>query len=380
MLRFAAKPGSRLTAGCRKNAITPTDALHMNWLRSTQSRYTTAVVAFILLLVALTIAVIQLVIAPDLRQLEGVVVGNQVDAIAVRISEQLRKVEAQQRSITQTVAQMDSDSIDKLLPSLVDQYGDINVFGGGIWPLPNKRAEGRDKFSTFFARDAAGVLNVNTHWNSEKALKYWEQSWYANGQNSPKGKCTWANAYQDDASPQPRTNCAMPIYKGAELYGVATIDVTLGFFNHLVSDMEAATQGQILLVEKDGKIVSNSSQIKDNIVLKNVADIAGSSPLAAELKRLLPQLQAGAPLQTAFDKDGESQSLFVKPIPRQSVAARHGDPEAFAGGEHRPDPEGAGPGAGAAADAAARDAGRRHPPHDAAPGSAEVEHRRALGR
>lgn len=52
--------------------------------------------------------------------------------MAVAINDRLNKVESQVRTITQTVAQMDSDSIDRLLPALVDQYGDAAVFGGDL--------------------------------------------------------------------------------------------------------------------------------------------------------------------------------------------------------------------------------------------------------
>jgi methyl-accepting chemotaxis protein len=283
---------------------------------STQTRFTLIACAFFAAMILGTFAVIRLFVTPDLATLEGKVIGSDVDQISIQISEQLRQVEAQQRSITQTVAVLDSDQIDKLQPALVDQYGDQNVFGGGIWPLPNKREQGRDKFSTFYARDAAtGKLVVNTHWNSPESLNYWEQPWYENGKTAPKGHCKWAKAYQDDASPQPRTNCAMAIYKGDELYGVATIDVTLGFFNHLVADMEDRIHGQILIVEADGKIVSNSSKISSNIVLKNVSDIASSSPMAAEIQHLLPDVQGGSATQGTFDSPDGAQTLFLKPIP-----------------------------------------------------------------
>ncbi|GKS98822.1 HAMP domain-containing protein [Acidovorax sp. SUPP3434] len=282
---------------------------------STQTRFTLLICGFFLLLLLGTFAVIQLSVTPDLSTLEGKVVSANVEQISVRISEQLRQVEAQSRSITQTVALLASDQIDVLQPGLVDQYGDPNVFGGGIWPLPNKREPGRDKFSTFFARDGSNKLVVNTHWNSPESLKYWEQPWYENGKTAPKGQCKWAKAYQDAASPQPRTNCAMPIYKGDELYGVSTIDVTLGFFNRLVADMESRIQGQILIVEGDGKIVSNSTKIQGNVVLKNVSDIAASSPMAAEIQRLLPTLQGGASAQGAYQDGQGSQVLFLQPIP-----------------------------------------------------------------
>jgi methyl-accepting chemotaxis protein len=283
---------------------------------STQTRFTLLMCGFFLALLVGTFAVIELFVTPDLANLEGKVIGSDVDQISIRISEQLRQVESQQRSITQTIPLLASDQIDKLQPGLVDQNGDPNVFGGGIWPLPNKREQGRDKFSTFFARDAAtNQLVVNTHWNSPESLKYWEQPWYDNGKTAPKGHCKWAKAYQDDASPQPRTNCAMPIYQGNELYGVSTIDVTLGFFNRLVADMEDKVHGQILIVEADGKIVSNSTKIQGNIVLKNVSDIAQSSPMAAEIQRLLPAAQNSAQLEGHFNNADGAQTLFLKAIP-----------------------------------------------------------------
>jgi methyl-accepting chemotaxis protein len=281
-----------------------------------QTRFTVVICCFFLALLVGTFAVIELFVTPDLANLEGKVVASDVDQISIRVSEQLRQVEAQQRSITQTIPLLDSDQIDKLQPGLVDQNGDPNVFGGGIWPLPNMREKGRDKFSTFFARDAAtNQLVVNTHWNSSESLKYWEQPWYDNGKTAPKGHCKWAKAYQDDASPQPRTNCAMPIYKGDELYGVSTIDVTLGFFNRLVANMEDKVHGQILIVEADGKIVSNSTKIQGDIVLKNVSDITQSSPMAAEIQRLLPTAQTSEQLESHFKNEDGAQTLFLKAIP-----------------------------------------------------------------
>ncbi|MGK5024758.1 methyl-accepting chemotaxis protein [Janthinobacterium sp. RB2R34] len=283
--------------------------------RTSQARFTALFSLIFLLLLGLTLAVIQFFVTPDLKRTESLVVASRVDDIATRIGEQLRQVEAQSRSITQTIPLVDSATIDVVLPGLVDQYSDPNVFGGGIWPLPNQREQGREKFSTFVARDSANKLVFNTHWNSPESLKYFEQSWFLGGLKSPRGHCTWANAYQDDASPQPRTNCAMPIYKGDQLFGVSTIDVTLGFFNRLVADMEKKLNGQILIVERDGKIVSNSTYIKSEIVLKKVSDIAGSSPMAAELARLLPTLDKQTSIESDYDSAGEARTMLVTAIP-----------------------------------------------------------------
>ncbi|PEH55927.1 methyl-accepting chemotaxis protein [Yersinia kristensenii] len=283
-------------------------------LKTTQARFTLLVSAFFIFLLIITVVVIQLFVTPQLKQSESTIVGNSVDQIATAITAQMNKVEAQARSITQAVAIMDSNTIDQLLPGLVDQYGDSNVFGGGIWPLPHKREQGVIKFSTFFARNGENKLTVNTHWNSPESQNYFEQPWYKEGLNAPKGFCAWAKAYQDDASPQPRTNCAMAIYKGDEIYGVSTIDVTLGFFNRLVKDMEQKVNGTILIVEADGKIVGSSALADGKAELKNLSDFASSSPMAAETQRLLPQMKDQKLLENEFDVDGTSHTLFIRPI------------------------------------------------------------------
>lgn len=283
-------------------------------LKTTQARFTLLVSAFFIFLLIITVVVIQLFVTPQLKQSESIIIGNSVDQIATAITAQMNKVEAQARSITQAVAIMDSNTIDQLLPGLVDQYGDSNVFGGGIWPLPNKREQGVIKFSTFFARNGENKLTVNTHWNSPESQNYFEQPWYKEGLNAPKGFCAWAKAYQDDASPQPRTNCAMAIYKGDDVYGVSTIDVTLGFFNRLVKEMEQKVNGTILIVEADGKIVGSSALADGKAELKNLSDFAGSLPMAAETQRLLAQMKDQQSLESEFDVDGTSHTLFIRPI------------------------------------------------------------------
>lgn len=60
----------------------------------------------------------------------------------------------------------------------------------------------------------------------------------------------------------------MAIYKGDDVYGVSTIDVTLGFFNRLVKEMEQKVNGTILIVEADGKIAGSSALADGKAELK----------------------------------------------------------------------------------------------------------------
>jgi len=279
--------------------------------KTTQSRFTATLVAFFAALMLVTVLVINQFIAPQLSENESRLVRYEVDGLAGRIVEQMNRVQAQQRAITEAAGVMDSAAIDTLLPALVNQYQDSNVFGGGIWPLPNRRDPAKEKNSSFFARNTSNQLQVNTYWNSDAADKYWEQSWYKDGLAAPNGQCVWAKAYQDAASPQPRTNCAMAIYRDGTAWGVATIDVTLGFFNQLAKQMGEAIQGRVLIVEADGKVVGNAALVDGAPKLENLADT--QLPMASALKGLLAQ--AGSqPAQTTFAGEDGEHTLFVQAI------------------------------------------------------------------
>jgi len=281
-------------------------------LKTTQSRFTAVLVLFFLVLMLITVLVIKQFIAPQLTANQSQLVRYQVDALATGIVEQMNRVQAQQRAITEAASVMESPAIDQMLPALVNQYQDSNVFGGGIWPLPNRRDPAKEKDSSFFARNASNQLQVNTYWNSDAADKYWEQPWYKDGMAAPKGQCAWAKAYQDAASPQPRTNCAMAIYRDGTVWGVATIDVTLGFFNHLAKEMGNAIHGRVLIVEADGKVVGNAALVDGTPKLENLADL--QLPMAAPLKGLLSG--AGTqPTEATFEGEDGEHTLFLQAIP-----------------------------------------------------------------
>jgi len=280
--------------------------------KTTQSRFTATMIAFFVALLLVTVWVINQFVAPQLVDSESRLVRYQVDSLASGIVEQMNRVQAQQRAITEAASVMESATIDTLLPTLVNQYQDSNVFGGGIWPLPNRRDPAKEKDSSFFARNASNELQVNTYWNSDAADKYWEQPWYKDGLAAAKGQCAWAKAYQDAASPQPRTNCAMAIYRNGSAWGVATIDVTLGFFNQLAKQMGETIHGNVLIVEADGKVVGNGALVNAAPKLENLADV--QMPMAAPLKTLLNGV-GNQPLETTYDSSEGEQTLFVQTIP-----------------------------------------------------------------
>ncbi|MGK9174906.1 methyl-accepting chemotaxis protein [Yokenella regensburgei] len=282
----------------------------MSW-KTTQGRIGLLLISFFVILLVVTWIVIKQFVSPQIIETETKNIQATVELQSDAIKEQMNRVKAQQRAMTELVVALQSDQIDALLPQLVNQYGDLNVFGGGIWPLPGQRDPARDKFSTFYARNSSGTLQVNTVWNQPESAKYWEQPWYKDGMNAPKGECAWAKAYQDAASPQPRTNCAMAITKDGKAWGVATIDVTLGFFNQLAVDMGKAVGGSVLIVEADGKIVGNGSAVQDKPALSNVRDL--NLPSSSALSALLAKSSTTEATGTYEGEEGE-HTLLVLPI------------------------------------------------------------------
>jgi len=283
-------------------------------LRTIKARYTAAFIGFVLLVMLLTMLGIKRFVTPQLIEAGETIVMSQVTEIGEHISMELARVEAQARSITQTVPMLASDEIDRVLPGLVDQYGDIKVFGGGIWPLPEVRTPGRAKHSTFYHRDASGKLIVNTHWNSAESRNYFEEPWHRGGMQAPRGKCVWAAAYKDDASAEPRTNCAMTIYKDGSPWGVSTIDLTLGFFNRLVAEKQDEIGGEVMIVEADGKILSNQPQLGSDMVLRNVSEMSVQSPFIATIQKALASPSQALRREVFTSKFGEEFSFFMAPI------------------------------------------------------------------
>jgi len=283
-------------------------------LRTIKARYTAAFIGFVLLVMLLTMLGIKRFITPQLIEAGETIVMSQVTEIGEHIAMDLARVEAQARSITQTVPMLASDEIDRVLPGLVDQYGDIKVFGGGIWPLPEVRTPGRAKHSTFYHRDASGKLIVNTHWNSAESRNYFEEPWHRGGMQAPRGKCVWAAAYKDDASAEPRTNCAMTIYKDGSPWGVSTIDLTLGFFNRLVAEKQDEIEGEVMIVEADGKILSNQPQLGSDMVLRNVSEMSVQSPFIATVQKALASPSQALRREVFTSKSGEEFSFFMTPV------------------------------------------------------------------
>ena len=282
-------------------------------MKSIKNTYSSYFIAFMLAIMVLTTVGIKTFVSPQLLKSSENIIHKSLHKVAENVFAKLNKVEAQQKNITQVIPELSSEQIDALLPALVDQYGDSNVFGGGIWPLPDQREAGTRKFSSFVHRDNNNQLIRSDYWNTAAAPNYFEQSWHRAGQNAPKGTCAWAPAYKDSASPEARTNCSMGIYKDGRLYGAATIDVTLGFFNQLAKDLEQEFGGYILVVEQDGKILNNTAATSGDLLLKTTASLASRSAFINAVNSNLNN-QNNSHYISYDAENGEEYALYFQPL------------------------------------------------------------------
>src|SRR5690554_556166 len=117
-----------------------------------KSRYNFSLAIFVIFMIVVTLTSLNAFVAPKLASMEGDLISQELTLIGNDIQKELAQVQAQQRAITQLVPELSSDQIDAQLPALLDQYGELKVFGGGIWPLPGERTSGRDRHSTFYHR------------------------------------------------------------------------------------------------------------------------------------------------------------------------------------------------------------------------------------
>lgn len=103
----------------------------------------------------------------------------------------------------------------------------------------------------------------------------------------------------------------MPVYRHGQLWGVATLDLTLGFFNALARKMAEPIEGGVLIVEASGKIVGYSRASDETPPLKNISELPGHE--IAILQAMLAQAKE-TPLERTYQAQDGEHTIFVYPI------------------------------------------------------------------
>lgn len=95
---------------------------------------------------------------------------------------------------------------------------------------------------------------------------------------------------------------------------LSTIDLTLGFFNRLVAEKQDEIEGEVMIVEADGKILSNQPQLGSDMVLRNVFEMSVQSPFIATVQKALASPSQALRREVFTSKSGEEFSFFMSPV------------------------------------------------------------------
>ncbi|WP_294739884.1 methyl-accepting chemotaxis protein, partial [uncultured Pseudomonas sp.] len=80
-----------------------------------------------------------------------------------------------------------------------------------------------------------------------------------------------------------------------------------------VASKEKDLGGQMLIVEGDGKIISNSTRLSSPVVLKNISELVGTSAFAAQVSAGLAHRDQTLQ-RSEFDNQGVASTFFMRPI------------------------------------------------------------------
>ncbi|GGO69027.1 methyl-accepting chemotaxis protein [Bowmanella pacifica] len=245
----------------------------------------------------------------------------------VRVSDsaaQLRTELTQGAILTQNLAALaqhlplQEDQFNSLMPVLINQFGNANIAGGGIWPEPNAFAGNQARYSFFWARDSSGNLVKSNDYNDPAGSGYHNESWYQAGRQLSAGQCGWSEAYEDGASGVAMVTCTVAIKRQGKFWGVATIDLRLAGLADLFRDQNKASGGYLFLLGKNNQVISFPDIRSERLDMQRLDDIANRDSSLRPLLQAINQGKNISPLPDGVVK-GDSSLLALQSLPLEGM-------------------------------------------------------------
>lgn len=202
------------------------------------------------------------------------------------------------------------------MKGIINQFGNTAIAGGGIWPEPNAFISEKQRASLFWARNAAGGLDLLDDFNNLAGSGYHNERWYKVGRTLSAGQCGWSEAYIDSASGVTMTTCTVAIHRDGKFWGVATIDLMLSGLSQLLQKQNEVSGGFAFVIDQDDNIIAMpglrnkdySTQSLDSMV----ASDASLKPLQDALQKNMNNLELSAGVVS-----GDESILVVKDMTNQ---------------------------------------------------------------
>ncbi len=250
-------PRSQPVASPRDTAAQPLPSFH--WRDSLLVRIP---LVFALLLTGLALASALLIDTVGRRLLEEQAqVQSKLAGSALVADYQTRLIAARGRAVS--LAELgeqlpqDADLHLRLLPRLLDpEDSEETIAGGGLWPEPRAFDPARARRSFCWRRAADGTLTYVDDYNDPAGDGYFAAPWYRPAALRHIAGPTWSYAASTLPGRQPTLSCSVPMQRGGNFYGVATVEIWLAGMDWLLDDAAATLEGYALVLDREGRIIT----------------------------------------------------------------------------------------------------------------------------
>lgn len=276
--------------------------------------------ALLVVAVLVIYGVIQTLVLPIMQREAEQTESVRVESMANQIRSTLMRGAVLTRSTAALAAHLPlNDHLFKtLLPHEIDQFKDLRIAGGGVWPEPNAFKTNVDRHSFFWGRDAQGQLQLMNDYNDPSGSGYHHESWYTVGRELAPGECGWSDAYQDPASGTAMITCTVAIHRNGQFWGVATTDMMLQGLNHMLHQQNKKSKGYGFLLGRNEQIISFPDFRKQSIDMKSLVTLADQNH---PLRPLLNAIQSGQSLVRLPEGviPGEKSILSIVSLPKYGL-------------------------------------------------------------
>ncbi|CAG8999624.1 MAG: hypothetical protein CENE_01603 [Candidatus Celerinatantimonas neptuna] len=275
-----------------------------------------------LLVVAILViyGVIQTLVLPIMQREAEQKESVRVESMANQIRTTLMRGAVLTRSTAALAAHLPLDDhlFKTLLPHEINQFKDMRIAGGGVWPEPDAFKANVDRHSFFWGRDAQGKLQLINNYNDPSGNGYHHESWYTVGRELSPGECSWSDAYTDPASGTAMITCTVAIHRSGQFWGVATTDMVLQGLNQMLRQQNKISKGYGFLLGRHNQIISFPDFRRQSIDMKSLATLANQDH---KLQSLLDAIQSGRPLVRLPQGviPGEKSFLSIVSLPKYGL-------------------------------------------------------------
>ncbi len=137
------------------------------------------------------------------------------------------------------------------------------VLGAGIWFEPYVYEASKEYVGPYIHKNDDKALVTYDYSNAE--YNYFNYDWYKNAKNNNK-ETVFSDLYYDETLNTIMSTCATPIYDSNDNFiGVISVDMEIPSIQDLINNFKIGENGKALLINNDGKYITN---IDDKKIMK----------------------------------------------------------------------------------------------------------------